>query len=71
MKPIMFVPVGILVPNLLTRRPSSLAKEVLQIGAEIVYTRWRYFNEAPVEGSNTAFIAASTWMTTMMLAVVE
>ena len=69
--PIVLVPVGILVPTPLTRRPSSLAKEVLQIAAALVRMRWRYSKEAPVDGSSTAFIAASAWTTAMMLAARE
>ena len=69
-KPIVLVPVGILVPTPLTRRPRLLAKEVLQVGAELVCMRWRYSSESVV-GSTTMFMAASACMTVMMLAAVE
>ena len=57
--PIVFVPVGIRVPTLLTRRPSSLAKEVLQIAAWLVFIRCMYSSDAPVSGSRTVLMDAS------------
>ena len=67
MKPIVLVPAGILVPTPLTRRPSSLAKEVLQTGAWLVFKRCQYSRDAPVAGSMTALMACSVCIVAIML----
>ena len=67
---IVFVPVGIRVPTPLTRRPSSLAKEVLQIAAWLVFIRCLYSSDAPVSGSRTALMDASDSTAPMMDAAI-
>ena len=56
MKLKVLVPVGILVPTPLARRPSSLANDVAQIPLVVLCMRCLYSRDAPIFGSMTALI---------------
>jgi hypothetical protein len=58
-----FVPVGILVPTPLARRPSSFEKPLIQTSLSGPVERWRYSSDWPVTGSMTEL---AKWMLVWM-----
>ena len=57
----MFVPVGIWVPTLLARRPSSLTNGVFNNCAVYLHIRCLYSNVVPVSGSIIELTACFNW----------